>query len=86
MILITELFSITLGQMVTALTPSSFVSALLNPFIIIVLALLCGLTIPKVEIPHFWRAWLYQLDPTTHRRHGGHGAARIVCNLHNRGL
>ncbi|KAI9836324.1 MAG: hypothetical protein M1837_003412 [Sclerophora amabilis] len=64
-ILITELFSVTLGQMVSAVTPSSFISALLNPFIIIVFALFCGVTIPKPQIPGFWRAWLYELDPFT---------------------
>ena len=65
MILITELFSVTLGQMISALTPSSFIAMLLNPFIIIVFALFCGVTIPKPQIPKFWRAWLYQLDPFT---------------------
>ncbi|KAF7877508.1 hypothetical protein EAF04_001185 [Stromatinia cepivora] len=65
MILITELFSVTLGQMVAALTPSPFISALVNPFIIITFSLFCGVTIPKPQIPKFWRAWLYQLDPFT---------------------
>jgi len=65
MVLITELFSVTLGQMVAAITPSPFISALLNPFIIITFALFCGVTIPKPQIPKFWRAWLYQLDPFT---------------------
>lgn len=32
-ILLTELFSVTLGQMISALTPSSFIAALINPFI-----------------------------------------------------
>ncbi len=64
-ILITEIFSVTLGQMLAALTPSPFISALLNPFIIIVFALFCGVTIPGPQIPGFWRAWLYQLDPFT---------------------
>jgi len=65
MVLITELFSVTLGQMVAAITPSSFISSLINPFIVIVFALFCGVTIPKPQIPGFWRAWLYQLDPFT---------------------
>jgi len=65
MVLITELFSVTLGQMIAALTPSSFISSLINPFIVIVFALFCGVTIPKPQIPKFWRVWLYQLDPFT---------------------
>ncbi|TVY17321.1 ABC transporter G family member 11 [Lachnellula arida] len=79
MILITELFSVTLGQMVAAITPSPFISALLNPFIIITFALFCGVTIPKPQIPKFWRAWLYQLDPFT-RLIGG----MVVTELHGR--
>lgn len=73
MILITELFSVTLGQMISACTPSSFIAMLLNPFLIIVFALFCGVTIPEPRIPKFWRAWLYQLDPFT-RMIGG-----MVC-------
>lgn len=34
-ILITELFAVTLGQMISALTPSSFIAMLMNPFVII---------------------------------------------------
>lgn len=79
MILITEVFSVTLGQMVAAITPSPFISALVNPFIIIVFALFCGVTIPKPQIPKFWRAWLYQLDPFT-RLIGG----MVVTELHDR--
>jgi ABC-type multidrug transport system permease subunit len=65
MVLITEFFSVTLGQMVSALTPSTFIAVLLNPFLIIVFALLCGVTIPKPQIPKFWRVWLYELNPLT---------------------
>lgn len=62
-VLITELFSVTLAQMISALTPSTFIAMLLNPFIIVVFALFCGVAIPKPNIPGFWRAWLYELDP-----------------------
>jgi ABC-type multidrug transport system permease subunit len=79
MVLITELFSVTLGQMIAAITPSPFISALLNPFVIITFALFCGVTIPKPQIPKFWRAWLYQLDPFT-RLIGG----MVVTELHGR--
>jgi ABC-type multidrug transport system permease subunit len=64
--------------MIAALTPNSFISSLLNPFIIITFALFCGVTIPKPNIPKFWRAWLYQLDPFT-RLIGG----MVVTELHD---
>jgi ATP-binding cassette subfamily G (WHITE) protein 2 (SNQ2) len=81
MILITEIFSVTLGQMVAAVTPSPFISALVNPFIIIVFALFCGVAIPRPQMPGFWRAWLYQLDPFT-RLIGG----MVVTELHERSV
>lgn len=65
MILVLEIFSTTLGQAIAALTPSSFISSLVNPFVIVIFALFCGVTIPKPQIPKFWRAWLYELNPIT---------------------
>lgn len=62
-VLVTEVFSVTLAQMISALTPSTFIAMLLNPFIIVIFALFCGVAIPKPNIPGFWRAWLYELDP-----------------------
>lgn len=78
MILICELFSVTLGQMIAALTPNPFLASLLNPFIIITFALFCGVTIPKPNIPKFWRSWLYELDPFTRIMSG-----MIVTELHD---
>jgi ABC-type multidrug transport system permease subunit len=65
MVLICEFFAVTLGQALAALTPNSYFSALINPFIIITFALFCGVTIPKPDIPTFYRTWLYELDPFT---------------------
>lgn len=64
-ILITEIFSVTLGQMISALTPNSFIASQLNPPIVIIFSLFCGVAIPKPQMPGFWRAWLYDLDPFT---------------------
>lgn len=65
MIMLMELFAVTLGQALAALTPSAFISLLLNPFLVVVFALFCGVTVPKPQLPGFWRSWLYQLDPFT---------------------
>ncbi|KAG6001236.1 hypothetical protein E4U54_001136 [Claviceps lovelessii] len=65
MILIAEVFAVTMGQAIAALTPSPRISAQLDPLIVTVLSLFCGVTIPLHQMPGFWRAWLYQLDPFT---------------------
>lgn len=65
MVLITELFSVTLGQVLSSVTPSAFISSQFDPFVIITFALFCGVTIPAPQMPKFWRDWLYELDPFT---------------------
>ena len=65
LVLITEFFAITLGQALASLTPSPRISAQFDPFIIITFALFAGVTIPHSEMPGFWKAWLYHLDPFT---------------------
>ena len=82
-ILITELFAVTLGQMISALTPSTFIAVLLNPFVIIVFALFCGVTIPQPQIPGFWRAWLYRKSPSSFAASACPLFARIVCSWYN---
>jgi ATP-binding cassette subfamily G (WHITE) protein 2 (SNQ2) len=66
-------------QICPSLTFTAVISALLNPFLIITFALFCGVTIPEPQIPAFWRAWLFQLDPFT-RLIGG----MVVTELHGR--
>lgn len=64
-ILITEIFSVTLGQMIAALTPSAFIGSLINPPITIILVLMCGVTVPPPQLPKFYKSWVYQVDPFT---------------------
>ncbi|PSS03505.1 ABC-2 type transporter-domain-containing protein [Coniella lustricola] len=64
MILITEIFSVTLAQCLAALTPSLFVSSQFDPFLTILFSIFCGVTIPSTSMPSGWR-WMYQLDPFT---------------------
>ncbi|OJD27662.1 hypothetical protein ACJ73_00950 [Blastomyces percursus] len=79
MVLITEMFAVTAGQMIAALTPSAFIAAQLNPPFHIILALFCGVAIPKPQIPRFWRVWLYELNPFTRLVSG-----MVTTELHQR--
>jgi len=66
MILITEIYSVTLGQAVAALSPSILVAALFNPFLLVLFSVFCGVTAPPATLPYFWRSWMYHLDPFTY--------------------
>ncbi|ORY35845.1 ABC-2 type transporter-domain-containing protein [Naematelia encephala] len=65
MILVTEVYAVTLGQAVAALSPSIIVAALFNPFLLVMFSVFCGVTAPPATLPYFWRSWMYQLDPFT---------------------
>ncbi|EJT99550.1 hypothetical protein DACRYDRAFT_81942 [Dacryopinax primogenitus] len=65
MVLFVELFGVSLGQAIGALSPSIRIAALFNPFIMLVLTTFCGVTIPYPTLGKFWRSWLYQLTPFT---------------------
>ncbi|GAB1215708.1 hypothetical protein ATERTT37_004902 [Aspergillus terreus] len=79
MVLITEVFAVTLGQMIQALSPDSYIASQMNPPITILFSLFCGVMVPKPQIPGFWRAWLYQLDPFTRIVSG-----MVTTELHER--
>ncbi|KLU92926.1 hypothetical protein MAPG_11875 [Magnaporthiopsis poae ATCC 64411] len=64
LVLVTEIFAVTMGQGLSALTPSTFISSQFDPFINITFALFCGVTIPSTQMPEGYR-WLFQLDPFT---------------------
>jgi ATP-binding cassette subfamily G (WHITE) protein 2 (SNQ2) len=65
MILLTEIYAVTLGQAVAALSPSIIVAALFNPFLLVLFSVFCGVTAPFATLPTFWRSWMYWLDPFT---------------------
>ncbi|KAL4753783.1 hypothetical protein BDW72DRAFT_13841 [Aspergillus terricola var. indicus] len=79
MIMITQLFAVTLGQMVQALTPNSMIASQYNPPLMILFSLFCGVMIPKPQMPKFWRVWFYELDPFTRIISG-----MVTTELHER--
>ena len=76
MILTTEIYAVTLGQALAALSPSIMIAALFNPFFLVLFSVFCGVTAPPATLPYFWRVWMYQLDPFT----------RLVSGLVSTGL
>ncbi|KAI9458491.1 ABC-2 type transporter-domain-containing protein [Russula earlei] len=65
LILITELFAVTLGQLIASISPSIQIAALYTSPVMITLTNMCGVTVPYPTLGKFWRSWLYQLDPYT---------------------
>ncbi|KAI0830812.1 ABC-2 type transporter-domain-containing protein [Trametes gibbosa] len=59
-----ELFGVSLGQFIGAVSPSMQIAPLFNPFVILVLGTFCGVTVPYPTLQGYWK-WLYQLSPYT---------------------
>lgn len=59
-----ELFGVSLGQLIGALSPDMQIAPLFNPFLLLILSTFCGVTIPYPTLASYWR-WLYQLTPYT---------------------
>lgn len=57
MILFTELFGVSLGQVIAAITPSVQVAVLFNPFIMVVLSTFCGVVIQYPVLCKYSRAF-----------------------------
>jgi ABC-type multidrug transport system permease subunit len=68
--LVLQFLSITLAFALSALTPSSFITEQLNPFFLVIMSSFCGVTVPAPDMPAFWRAWMYPLDPITYQIEG----------------
>lgn len=60
-----EIFSVTLGQAIAALSPSIFIASQVNAPLCLILSLICGIMVPQPVMPKFWRYWLYDLNPYT---------------------
>lgn len=59
------LFAVSLGQLISAISPSVQVAVLFNPVIGLMFNTFCGVTIPYPTLISFWRSWLYELSPYT---------------------
>jgi ABC-type multidrug transport system permease subunit len=57
MVFFVEVYAVTLGQAVAALSPSIVVAALFNPFLLVMFSVFCGVVAPKPQLPYFWRSW-----------------------------
>ncbi|KAL0085199.1 ABC-2 type transporter-domain-containing protein [Phycomyces blakesleeanus] len=63
MITLLIIWAVTLGFIIAAVSELPTVAAVLNPLVVAMLILFCGLLQPPSYMPTFWRKWMYWLDP-----------------------
>ncbi|KAJ1939675.1 ATP-binding cassette transporter snq2 [Linderina macrospora] len=57
------IFSLTIGQAIASFCPNDIVASMVNPIFTAMMALTCGVTLPRRAMPKFYRSWLYWLSP-----------------------
>ncbi|KAL0086733.1 ABC-2 type transporter-domain-containing protein [Phycomyces blakesleeanus] len=57
------IWAVTLGFVIAAASEQQTMAAVLNPLIMSLLILFCGLMQPESAMPTFWRRWMYWIDP-----------------------
>lgn len=63
LVLLFELFYIGFGQFIAALSPNELFASILIPAFFTFVVSFCGIVVPYVALPHFWRSWMYWLTP-----------------------
>jgi ABC-type multidrug transport system permease subunit/ABC-type multidrug transport system ATPase subunit len=63
MILLFELYYVSFGQAIAAFSPNALLASLLVPVFFLFVISFCGVVVPPMQIPTFWRRWMYWLSP-----------------------
>lgn len=58
-----ELFYLGFGQAIAAFSPNELLASLLVPIFFTFIVSFCGVVVPAVALPYFWRSWMYWLTP-----------------------
>ncbi|KAG0791294.1 hypothetical protein G6F22_006173 [Rhizopus arrhizus] len=56
-------WAVTLGFVIAAIAELPTMAAVINPLVVSLLILFCGLMQSPYAMPHFWSSWMYWLDP-----------------------
>ncbi|KAL6855609.1 ATP-binding cassette transporter snq2 [Amphichorda felina] len=75
LVLLFELYYISFGQAIAAFSPNEMLASLLVPIFFLFVVSFCGVVVPPMQLPTFWRRWMYWLSPFHYLLEGFLGAA-----------
>lgn len=83
MLMVFELFFVSFGQAIASFSPNDLLASILVPVFFIFVVSFCGIVVPYVTLPYFWKSWMYQVTPFHYLLEGLLGVAvhdvQIVC-------
>ncbi|KAL1892603.1 ATP-binding cassette transporter snq2 [Sporothrix stenoceras] len=72
-----------IGQFIAAYAPNPVFAALVNPLLISIMVLFCGVFVPYGQLSVFWRYWMYWINPFNYVVNGmltfGLWGQKVVC-------
>jgi ATP-binding cassette subfamily G (WHITE) protein 2 (SNQ2) len=76
-IILFELYYLGFGQAIASFAPNELLASLLVPLFFLFVVSFCGVVVPAMALPYFWRSWMYYVtvsssfhDVPLHRRLG----------------
>ncbi|PHH58916.1 hypothetical protein CDD81_4153 [Ophiocordyceps australis] len=75
LVLLFELYYVSFGQAIAAFAPNELLASLLVPLFFLFVVSFCGVVVPPMQLPTFWRRWMYWLSPFHYLLEGFLGAA-----------
>lgn len=63
LVILFELYFISFGQAIAAFAPNELLASLLVPLFFLFVVSFCGVVVPPMQLPTFWREWMYWLSP-----------------------
>ncbi|KAF2837607.1 hypothetical protein M501DRAFT_995567 [Patellaria atrata CBS 101060] len=69
-VMVFELYYLGFGQAIAAFSPNELLASLLVPIFFLFVVSFCGVVVPAMQLPYFWRSWMYRLSPFTYLLEG----------------
>ncbi|KAF9880246.1 ABC-2 type transporter [Colletotrichum karsti] len=63
LVILFELYYVSFGQGIAAFAPNELLASLLVPIFFLFVVSFCGVVVPPMQLPTFWRSWMYWLTP-----------------------
>ncbi|KZL65293.1 ABC-2 type transporter [Colletotrichum tofieldiae] len=63
LVILFELYYVSFGQGIAAFAPNELLASLLVPIFFLFVVSFCGVVVPPMQLPTFWREWMYWLTP-----------------------
>ncbi|KAF3809967.1 Brefeldin A resistance protein [Colletotrichum gloeosporioides] len=63
LVILFELYYVSFGQGIAAFAPNELLASLLVPIFFLFVVSFCGVVVPPMQLPTFWRSWMYWLSP-----------------------